>query len=392
MGRVFWRNQGGEPRAYGNFRDYSDVGGKRKEALIPEDAKQATTDPVIAAALADAKVKEYEQRRRSKNVLGVKQEYSLQEYAAHHLVETAKEGRVSRDWLSTREGQLRAAVEFFGNVNLAQITPAELNNYVVWLRNRVWKTSGGNDRKGYSEGTIRHYLNALSGMYTRAESEELQVTNPVARMLNKPVGDAEEAEWLEVDEAATVLETAKAYSPDRSDLANPFVHEIVATMLLTGARESEVYGLEVKDVSFNSSIVRIRTNKWRGLKNKPSARTVPLWPQLHEVLAAYLVRRPIGGRLLFPSPRFTTEGMVTDIRKQLDGIGGLLGYEPGSLRTRVFRHTYCAARLQTLDHGEPVSVYTVAREMGHADTSMVQRVYSHLGDVRKRKTVVEYTL
>jgi len=56
----------------------------------------------------------------------------------------------------------------------------------------------------------------------------------------------------------------------------------------------------------------------------------------------------------------------------------------------MFRHTYCAALLQTLDQGAPVSVYTVAREMGHGGESMVRRVYGHLGQVRDRADVVEY--
>ena len=56
----------------------------------------------------------------------------------------------------------------------------------------------------------------------------------------------------------------------------------------------------------------------------------------------------------------------------------------------MFRHTYCAARLQTLDTGAPVSTYTVAREMGHGGEAMVRRVYGHLGQVRHRAEIVEY--
>ena len=51
---------------------------------------------------------------------------------------------------------------------------------------------------------------------------------------------------------------------------------------------------------------------------------------------------------------------------------------------------YCAARLQTLDHGQPISVYTVSRELGHTSTDMVQRIYAHLGAVRHRSEVVKY--
>ena len=49
-----------------------------------------------------------------------------------------------------------------------------------------------------------------------------------------------------------------------------------------------------------------------------------------------------------------------------------------------------AARLQTLDHGAPVSVYSVGREVGHGGESLVRRVYGHLGNVRHRSEVVEY--
>jgi integrase len=55
-----------------------------------------------------------------------------------------------------------------------------------------------------------------------------------------------------------------------------------------------------------------------------------------------------------------------------------------------FRHTYCAARLETLDGDAPVSGFTVGRELGHGGGSLVNRVYGHLETVRHRSTEVEY--
>jgi hypothetical protein len=40
--------------------------------------------------------------------------------------------------------------------------------------------------------------------------------------------------------------------------------------------------------------------------------------------------------------------------------------------------------------GAPVSIYTVARELGHQSDEMVRRVYAHLGATRHRSDVVEY--
>jgi integrase len=93
------------------------------------------------------------------------------------------------------------------------------------------------------------------------------------------------------------------------------------------------------------------------------------------------------GRLLFPAE---DGGMRRDIRGLLDRIGERAGWKPGEIRAKMFRHTYTAARLQTLDHGAPVGIYTVARELGHGSTAMVEKVYSHLGTVRHRSEVVEY--
>ncbi|HEX3235027.1 MAG TPA: hypothetical protein VHR41_12575 [Gemmatimonadales bacterium] len=84
--------------------------------------------------------------------------------------------------------------------------------------------------------------------------------------------------------------------------------------------------------------------------------------------------------------------MLSDTRKLLDRIAKRVGWERGEIRHRIFRHSYCAARLQTLDSGAPVSIYTVSRELGHTSPAMVQRVYSHLGTVRHRSEVVEYRI
>ena len=81
--------------------------------------------------------------------------------------------------------------------------------------------------------------------------------------------------------------------------------------------------------------------------------------------------------------------MLVDVRKLVDRVAVRAGWKAGELVTRVFRHTWTAARLQTLDRGAPVSVYTVARELGHGSEEMVRRVYAHLGTVRHRSDVVD---
>jgi len=96
------------------------------------------------------------------------------------------------------------------------------------------------------------------------------------------------------------------------------------------------------------------------------------------------------GDLLFPSMATGQEAMLTDTRKLLDRVAVRAGWKAGEIRSKMFRHTFAAARLQTLDHGAPVSLYTVSRELGHSSQAMVERVYAHLGTIRHRSEVLEY--
>jgi integrase len=231
----------------------------------------------------------------------------------------------------------------------------------------------------------------VSNLYRRAAGEGYVPPgyNPVATLIDKPCETRHEAGWLEVPDAALFLEAARTHRADARRDPIPFPHALIATFLLTGGRTSEVLGLRVDDLSFDRRTVTFRPNEYRRLKTATSHRSAPLWPQLEEILREYV----FGGdqprsALLFPSPR--TGRMIRDTRKLLDALAARSGFERGQVRTRIFRHTYCAARLQTVDRGAPVSPYTVAKELGHGGLSLVERVYGHLGDVRHRSEVVEF--
>lgn len=414
--RIYVRQRSGTPRYYGDFRDYSDVGGGR-EALIPDGEHRATSDPSIAETLAGRRLDELKEARATRVVTGVRRQEALESFGSFHLKRKAKAG-VSEKWLVAVEKQLKRAVAFFGkDRELTSIRPSDVRQWIDQLRETPngrgvmcpeCRTRGEIEEskpvatcpecdEGWrvgtlSEKTVRDHINSLSNLYRRAQSEEVVQPgyNPVAALIEKPSPSGNgDAEWLEHHEAALLLESARTYEPDSDAGGHDFIYPLVATFLLTGGRKSEVLGLEVSDVSFDRKTVRFRPNEHRGLKTDSSNRSVPLWPQLEEILREHVFggEAPRAG-LLFPSPR--TDGMLTNVRKQLDSIGEQAGFEKGEIRTKMFRHTYCATRLQTLDHGHPVSPYTVSRELGHSSTTMVERVYSHLGEIRHRAEEVEY--
>lgn len=82
--------------------------------------------------------------------------------------------------------------------------------------------------------------------------------------------------------------------------------------------------------------------------------------------------------------------MITNFDKALDHVATVAGWQPGEIRSRLFRNAYAAARLQTLDNGAPVRPYTVSRELGHGSLAMIERIYGHLGQLRHRERVVAF--
>ena len=402
--RIYWRSRGGSRRAYADFRA---VGGKREPLIAPGD-KLATTDRDVAAKLYADRLGVLEGARRG-HALGVPSGagITLAEMAATDLAVREESKRYSDSHLGILTERIRVVLELLDETKrLTAVTVADVRTLISALRRRSNRRGGT-----LSDTSIRHHLSALSGLYRRAQEEGALPPgfNPVSALREKPAGRQQEAKWLEVPDAARFLEAARTYvAPEEG---TPFAHALIATFLLTGARETEVYGLQLDDVSFDRQTVTIRPNIWRRLKTRGSERVVPLWPQLAEILRAYLMgpHRPTG-ELLFPSVTTGREAMLTDVRKLLNHVavragfltvllddqgkalkkGGWPVYEGTPVRTKQFRHTYCAARLQTLDGGAQVSMYTVSRELGHSSIAMVQRVYSHVGTVRHRSEAVEY--
>ena len=386
--RIYWRERGGTQRAYADLRDYADVGGGR-EALIAPSEKVATSDEAIAQVLLVRRLQELDSRRRGRTLHGIERTISLADFAKEHLDAKRDAGTSTTRWLKSSKLFLERAIEYFGkDRELSTIGVREVREWTVALQ-----------AEGLSGGTVRHHINTLSNLYRRAQAERCVTPgyNPVQALLEKPNAKREEARWLEVHEASLFLEAARTYRPRRGDLAVPFAYELLATFLLTGGRRSEILCLEVDDVSFDHHTVTFRPNAWRsklglreGMKTDTSWRSVPLWPQLEEVLRPYVFGTRPPARLLFPSFRTREEAVLTDVRKLIEAVAMRAGWKADEVTSKMFRHTYAAARLQTLDQGAPVSVYTVARELGHGGETMVRRVYGHLGQVRHRAEVVEY--
>lgn len=404
--RVYARGHGPPRRLWADFRDYRDVGG-RQEALVPPGRTQATTDPDEAARLVAERLKQLEAARRDRSLYGLSRgAATLGAYAAEHLTAKAQSAKVTTRWLEQAQRHLEQAVAFFGDDRpILGIQPADVRRWIASLRTlpsrRGEKNAEGARVGTLTDGTVRHYLNSLSALYRRAQEDQRVPPgfNPPGVLLEKPVGRRCEAVFLEVPDAAYLLECARQFHAKRADLACPFLYPLLAAFLLTGGRLREVLALQVSDVNFERGTVTFRPNVFRPrLKTEGSARVVPLWPQLAEILRGYLNARTAAEVLsdhpervlLFPA-MLEGEAMLDTLpRKAFAALLERAGMTGQGITQKVFRHTYTSARLQTLDHGAPVSPFTVARELGHGGTRLVDRIYGHLGEVRHRAAAVEY--
>jgi integrase len=375
-GGIYAREQGGLVRYYAR------IGGQRM-ALIPPGEKRATTDPKIAQALYAQLVTEY-QKQQLRGIHDIAEPCGLAEYAREHLIKKRQAGEVTTQSMKANQRHLERAVACFGaDADIGRLTVADVSRWIAWLKDR-----------GLGGDTIKHHLDSLSNLYVRAIAEGRVSLgyNPVASMPRKmkPKAAHREARWLEVNEASLLLEASRFYRGAHHWDSAPFGYELVATYLLTGGRPSEVTGLEVDDISLERETVTFRQNRFRRLKTATSARVVRLWPQLAEILKAYFPKREQMGQgtLLFPSFRTGKEGVFRYPHRIVARVAERAGLS--DVTPYTLRHTYCSARLQTLDGAAPVSPFTIGRELGHGGDQLVRKIYGHLGTVRHRSNVVEY--
>lgn len=443
--RIYTRTRavGAAPRHYADFRDFADVGGGL-EKLAPDGANHATTCADEAQVLAQSRLAELVARRADAAARAAipasipttaDAQRAFGRFALYHLEAKDAFEEADRQWMNATAKHLTVARDFFGEAcDLTTINVTRVTEFVSHLR-RLPNGRGGT----LSNGSIVQYLNSLSNMYIRAIAEAVVPPghNPVRALPMLPKIARVSTPWLEHDEMVGLMRAARTYQPVRVDIALPCFFEVFATIALTGARETEVFGLERADLQLKRGVLRITKNKWRRLKNDSSDRSARIFTQLHEILDVYLTG-PYApkGRLLFPNMMGGTETMITDIRKPLDHLrmperlrrdctraelvemeaarqdkrdrwlSGRRGPKPEeslaelempipttvlpNLRTKMLRHTYCAARLQTLDGGKPISPWTVAAELGHIDLKMIQGVYGHLGKIRYRGNELDF--
>jgi integrase len=255
-----------------------------------------------------------------------------------------------------------------GDIRLAEIDVRMVTDYKEWRAGHPGVKPGTT----LADQTLRNDVYALSGVLRRAWEEEIIEQNPVNRTRFRSKVERPPT-YLEIEEGAALLQVARWFDFHRSGRGVPFLEALIGSMLIEGLRRSEAFHLQVGDIDLEAGILRVG----RKLKTNHALRDVPLWPQFRQMVEPLLEQRRSEGydALLFPSP--DTGGVLTDIRGSLETAVEAAGIEK-DITCHSLRHTYASVRIQTLEQGHPVSLFTVAREMGHGSTQLIEQRYGHI--------------
>src|SRR5687767_4233971 len=157
--RLYWR----EGRAWADFRDYADVGGGR-EALKAPGTKQATSDEDLARVLLGRRLEVLDGKRRGRVIHGEQKEASLAGVARLDLIAKADSKKPTAEHLTELERRIRTTLAFLGGPTDPDARLLDPNTIgVTQVRALVahLRTLPNGRGSTMSEGSVRHYLNAL---------------------------------------------------------------------------------------------------------------------------------------------------------------------------------------------------------------------------------------
>lgn len=399
--RLYWK----DGRAYIDARSWAKWGGKL-EALIPPGERRATKDSVEAHLLFAQRLAHLRELRvEFPTGLAAEGKFAPQitgdpldriaTFAGWYLAEKElRPGRkrVTKRYLRGQRQKLVYGARFFaekrGKELLRELGPEDIRAYMKELRTVPPSTMDGRGGFLLSSTTQRRYLDTLGELLQAAVAEDRISTNWVNERTDLPSVDPSPTKHLEFWEAALLLEGARILYP--LDRKGPPIYPLLAFYLLTGVTESERAGVTVADIRFpgdpefpNGAILvrpnaAVRDEDTRNrLKTEYRERVLPLHAQLAEILGEYLGSvNASPGLLLFPAHDSDGTEPLRDWRKQLDQVAVHCGYQPGEIRTRRLRVTYCSHRAYTVDeHGQPMTAIRLHAEMGHGSYQMIERRY-----------------
>lgn len=294
-------------------------------------------------------------------VSGRKKTLLLSEALNLFLTQKEIEGK-SPDTLVGYRSKVRAFIDFAGDIPINQFTHELATQYILATskRNRYADTRSRHteDSVGIKRSSIKNYVLILKIFSKFLFEEGYLKQNPMAK-IKLPKDDKEAIEILTDEEIGRIY---ACINPRTANGAKLFL--IVTILLDTGMRASELVGVEIGDIDFKQTRIKVMG---KGRKE----RFVPFGMTTAKALMAYINgyrSNSVTDKLLI-----NNRGNPLD-RNLLSQMIKRLGAKAGvpRLHTHLFRHTFGTNWIK--NGGDVFALQTI---LGHYDLS-VTKIYISL--------------
>lgn len=246
--------------------------------------------------------------------------------------------------LRERRGKIRFFVATTGTIDLGAVTQETAQSYL--LRGRI--------ERNWSSSTFLTHHKHLSVFYAWCQKKGLVSENPFAN-IEKPRQERRLPRRLTCNEAKCLLEACRTM-PCRGRFQRLRRLAIVALMLYTGLRRSEVLKLQIRHVDLDGGSLQVIQGK--GGKD----RFLPLNPQLEPILRAYLAARAAcradGNPYFFISVEPGKPLSERGIRRLFDKLKAYTGLD---FSPHALRHTFATLMLEG-----GCDIFSLSQLMGHS--------------------------
>ena len=264
---------------------------------------------------------------------------------------------------------------------LSAVTVAEVDRY---------KAAKLGERSPLAPSSINKTLMILAAVLEVAVERDLLPRNPAAGRRRRVRAKAPRRFYLDTADHIAALLDAAGQLDARAREDRQFARRaLLAALVFGGLRIAEALDLRWRDVDLAAGRLRIVD-----AKTPAGVRYVPLLPALRDELVAHRMESRYTGPDDFVFANATGRRQLPEhvrnrtLAKAVEIANGRLGEQgrallPDGLTPHSLRHTYISLRL-ALGH----DLAAVAQAVGHVDTSVTHRVYTHvmaLGDEQRTR-------